>query len=176
MTEKESLNFIATTRFQELKLLHGLHPLGNDIEVHVPGHRNHRHRDRRVIAVADNIAHEGLIDLDPLDWKSLELTQAGVAGTKIVDAQFHPQVLELGEDADGAFHIAREQAPGDLKLELARAELRLLNRTRDQRHELRLHKLHGRNIHCDTVDGDADVNPASELFASRSAAPTHRWG
>ena len=44
----------------------------------------------RVVFIGFNVAHKRAVELECLDWQQLEVSQAGVAGAKIINRQAHP--------------------------------------------------------------------------------------
>jgi len=56
--------------------------------------RDDRFRDRLIGGVAGDIAHEGTVDLQRVDWKVLDIGERTVAGSEITDQSY--QIAYLG--------------------------------------------------------------------------------
>ncbi|MNU99273.1 hypothetical protein D3C71_894010 [compost metagenome] len=70
--------------------------------------RNDGARDCHVGGVAQHVVHEGLVHLEPVDVKALEVGQAGIPGAKVVDGQLHAQRFERGQLLLGRVGVVHE--------------------------------------------------------------------
>jgi hypothetical protein len=70
--EQVALHADAAELEQEVPLLDRLHTLGDDVEPELAGEREHRARDRGATRFARDVAHERLVDLEPVrgNWPS----------------------------------------------------------------------------------------------------------
>src|SRR5437764_1075043 len=73
--EEEALDAIAALLLQELQLLLGLHPLGDDFEVEAVGHGDDGADDGGVAAVGGDVADERLVELERVDGETLQVIE-----------------------------------------------------------------------------------------------------
>ena len=74
---RSSLRCIAAFSTHGRKLIVGLHALGGDVKTQtVTQHHDGAHDLQRAFAGVD-VAHEGLIDLDAVDFKALQIAERG---------------------------------------------------------------------------------------------------
>ena len=92
--EEKALPLLASLSPQECQLLLRFHALGNDPLLEVASHADHGADDGRVVRIGRQILHEGLVDFQGVDRETLQVTQARIAGTKIIDRQLHTHRLE----------------------------------------------------------------------------------
>ena len=45
--------------------------------------------------------NKGFVDLEVIHMKLLQVSQAGVAGAKVVDGEFDPHLVQLAEQGEG---------------------------------------------------------------------------
>src|SRR4029079_6438865 len=95
--DEEALRLLAAVALQELVLRSGLDALGDHAQAERMRQRNDRLRDRLVVAVLLEAAHEALVDLDALDRQPREVRQRRVAGAEVVDGDRHAHLLQLDE-------------------------------------------------------------------------------
>src|ERR1700722_2475718 len=89
--EQMPLHKIAAEVTQALQLIRALHAFGYDLKTKAVGQGNDRlHDGIRPVGIGDAL-DEGAVDLERTDGKLVQVTQAGVAATKVgygkVDAQ-----------------------------------------------------------------------------------------
>jgi hypothetical protein len=60
-------------------------------------------------------ADEAGVDLELVEGEELEVAEAGVAGSEVVEREAGALLLQLGCDAGGVFGVADECALGDLE-------------------------------------------------------------
>src|SRR5262245_20332606 len=114
--EAVALDLVAAVRGEQLELLLRLHALGDDLELQAVREPDDRERDHRVFRVGGDVAHEGVVDLERVDRKALEVGKARVARAEVVDGDLHPRVLQPAQRARRALGIAHQQRLGELEL------------------------------------------------------------
>ncbi len=82
-------------------------------------HGDHRAGDGGVVGIVGQLAHEAAVDLELVQRELLEIGQAGIAGTKIVQRQRHAQGLEFGQPALHALDVFHQRTFGQLDLQHA---------------------------------------------------------
>ena len=70
-----SLGLVAVVGAQKIELLLGLHALGRGAHAQGLGHADDGADDGPVVGVVAQVADEGLVDLELVDLKALELAQ-----------------------------------------------------------------------------------------------------
>ena len=102
-----------------------------------------------------HLEHEGLVDLDLVHRKLLEVGQRGVARAEVVDGERDAHRSELLEHRAGALRVTHDHRLGDLQTEAARGHVELLEQDRDVIDEAAVQEgARGE------VDGDGEVEPA----------------
>src|SRR5581483_4372232 len=115
--EKVSLRVLASAVAEELHLRFRLDAFGLNFETQRVGHGNDCGNDRKIVGVVGNIAHEGAVDLELVDRKTLEIRQRRVAGAEIVEGERDSDALELTHDADRILGVVHGHALGDFELQ-----------------------------------------------------------
>src|SRR6187549_1182351 len=115
--EQESLRQAATHVAKDLELLTGLDALGDDRDVEAARHGNDGADDGVVGRIGGDVAHETPVDLQRVDAPALQVRQARVASTEIVDGDFHTQVTQRRERilAELAAAILEQRPFGELE-------------------------------------------------------------
>src|SRR5687768_3425976 len=111
--EEIPLHAVAQPGLEKLQLPIRLYPLGHDFEAQAVGHGDHRGGDRAVTRLCRDSLHEGLIELQRIDWKSLEIVQRGVARAEIVHGDPDAEPLELQQRVNRVLGILHGVAFGD---------------------------------------------------------------
>ena len=77
------------------------------------------------LASARSLAHEGLVDLQPVERKFLQVGQAGIAGAEIVECDVDAQPLNPPERLQRAFVVLQQDVFGDFEFEQPRRKARV---------------------------------------------------
>jgi len=85
MPEEVALHLVAALAQEVLALLHVFDAFGDHAKMQALRERDHGIDDGRTVGLAADVAHEGLVDLQGVDGKSLEIAQARIAGAEIVE-------------------------------------------------------------------------------------------
>src|SRR5581483_2438368 len=80
-----ALVFPAAERAQEVELLGPLDAFGDEAQAQAVRERRDGAHDGGVVRVPGKVADEGLVDLELLQAKALEVAQARIAGAEVVD-------------------------------------------------------------------------------------------
>src|SRR5215469_14524244 len=68
-----------------LELLPALDPFGNHLDVQMARHGDDGAHDREVTEVSHQVAHEAAVDLERVHQPALEVREARIAGTEVID-------------------------------------------------------------------------------------------
>ncbi len=165
-SEQVALEAFAAVQLEETQLARGFHAFGHDLQVEALGQRQDGADDGRIVGVGEHIAHEALVDLDQVEGQALEVAQRRVPGTEIVQREPYADPLELRHAADRVFHVAQQQAFGELELEPLRIGPGGRERSQHLRHEIGLAELPRAHVHRDGESGrDGMGSPAHKLLA-----------
>ena len=78
---------VAAGPVQELDLTFGLNAFRHHLEVQAARECNDRFHDCRVIAVRRHMVDEGAIDLERVQREALQVAQAGITGSEVVERE-----------------------------------------------------------------------------------------
>ena len=95
----------------------GFHALGGDFQLKPVGHGQDALGDgagRRIVFLR---AHERLVDLDPVERKTPQITQAGVTGTKVVQRELQPPIMQSVQRTQSLGFIPDQHTFGDLQFQ-----------------------------------------------------------
>src|SRR5215470_15689324 len=93
--EIEALHLVAAFEAQELHLLARLHAFGDHLELQAVPEADDGAHDHRVVGIGGQIAHEALVDLQPVDRELLHVSERRIAGAEIVDRDFYAEIAQL---------------------------------------------------------------------------------
>ena len=96
----------------------GLGAFGDHVHAEVVGERDDRFQDHRAGAAAGG-ADEGLVDLDGVERKALQIGQRGMAGAEIVQRQADAEFADAGQHLRRVFRVFHHQRFGQFELERA---------------------------------------------------------
>ena len=82
----------------------GFSTLGDHIHAEIVSQRDDRTQDHRPRAFR-RCAHEGLIDLDRVEWESLQISKRGIAGAEIVEREPGAEFANPLQHLRGVFGI-----------------------------------------------------------------------
>src|SRR6185436_13981384 len=88
--EEEALTKLAAQHLQLLVLFFGFDTFGDDFHPEVASESGDGTNDR-VVVIGRQTRHERTIDLEVVEWETMQVTKRGVAGAKVVDAQLHAE-------------------------------------------------------------------------------------
>ena len=83
-----------------------------------------RERDHGVLGVGGDVANEGVVDLERIDRKTLQVCEARVARPEIVHRDPHTRAFQPAKRARSALRIAHQQGLGELELDERRFDAR----------------------------------------------------
>ena len=126
-----ALGLMAVIEIQEAGQFGGLHALGDDLQLEAARHADDGAHDGGIIRVADDVAHERLVDLELVHREPLEVGQAGIPGAEVVDRQAHPQRLEAPHSLQHLLGIIEQQRLGQLQLQARGLQPGVCQRLRD---------------------------------------------
>src|SRR5580700_10684259 len=84
-----SLGLVAFMSLEECQFIFGFHAFRDHPQVQGATHTDDRRHDGGVVRSRSDLANEGLVDLQGIDRKLSKITEAGIAGTEIVDGDLY---------------------------------------------------------------------------------------
>src|SRR3954447_22861991 len=94
LAEEISLHSVATFVGQECKLLLSFNAFGDDRHLEPVAETNDGANDRGRLRVTADVDHEGAVDLDLVERKSLQITQGRITAAEIVHRYPYPECLQ----------------------------------------------------------------------------------
>jgi hypothetical protein len=85
--EMEALKATAAMRGQNLQMLQGLYPFGDDLQAEALADGQQRFHQGGVVGSGRNVADEALVKLQPVHRQTFQVGQGGVANAEVVDQQ-----------------------------------------------------------------------------------------
>ncbi len=85
--EVEALSEVAADQLNSPRLLRGLHAFGNRGQTQVVSEVHHRGNDGRVLCIAFEAMHEGLVHLQLIDPELPQVAERRVPGSEVVDGK-----------------------------------------------------------------------------------------
>ena len=73
--------------------------------------------DRRVVGIGQQSEHERAVDLQSVERKFLQITQAGIAGAEIVEHEANAERLNLQERIERALLVVEQDVFGHFQFE-----------------------------------------------------------
>src|SRR5665647_1108555 len=89
-----TLALVAMLSQKKCVLLRCFHTLRNEAELEAFTQADHGTDDGGIVLVAGHPAHERLVDLQGIDRKLPQITQAGVTNAEVIDRKLYTQVCE----------------------------------------------------------------------------------
>ena len=123
-----------------------------------------------------DILYERLVDLERIDRKTLQVTEAGITGAKVVDGNLHTEFPERMQYRHRVTGVLHQTAFCQFQFQLVRVQAGLAQDGTHFRHESLVAKLNSRNIDCDQAHIEAVFQPLRRLltgFAQRPSADRH---
>ena len=90
---------LATLRQEKVALLLGFDALGRHRDVEIAGHPDQGPDDGPAVLALDQLAHEGTVDLDPVEGEGAKVAQRRETRSEIVERDRNPQILQAVEGA-----------------------------------------------------------------------------
>ncbi|MCY1183947.1 hypothetical protein D9M73_246030 [compost metagenome] len=106
-------------------MLDALQALGNHLAPKGPGQTDHRPGQRQIVMVMEDVAHEGLVDLDGAGRQALEVAQRRVAGAEIVQRETHAQLLAGVQALTDPLDVLDRYRLDDFQIEHLRCHARM---------------------------------------------------
>ena len=100
-SDSEPLRDLTTEPEEEHALFNRLHSFGDGLAAKRGCEAEHALNDGEIFWIVEHVVHEGLIDLEDVDRKTLQIGERGVTGAEIIesegDSQFAAGVNDLGD-------------------------------------------------------------------------------
>ena len=99
-----------------------LDPFRRRFDVEISRKSGDRAHDGRAVGVARHALYEGLVDLDLVDGKHLQIPHRRIANPEIIEDDRCAQVLELVQNSEIFLVLLDQDGLGDLELEARRRQ------------------------------------------------------
>src|SRR5690554_3490924 len=169
--EVVALEYIAAVAPEQFELFAVLHALGHHCHAQLAGGGDDAAADGGVLAVGDDTVDEAAVDLDALHRQVLEIAEAGIAGTEVVDAGSDAHPLEGVQGLDGGVAVAHEDALGELELQRAGGQGSAIVNILQGGKESRTVELQGRQVDGYPMVEQAQVQQLSGIPAGLGNDP-----
>ena len=120
--EEKALKNVAAVVGKEAALRFCLHAFCDDFETQAVCQGQGGEADGGIVLVGLNVLDERAIQLEGLDGQQLEVGQGGIAGTEIVNRQFHAHCAQGLQLCDGPLRVFHRHRLGHLQFELTRSD------------------------------------------------------
>lgn len=144
--EKISLGAVALQVAQNGKLRFVFNAFGNDSETKIVSKIHDAFYDDQIVGVFGQIADERAVNLEFLHGKPLQIAQARISGSKIVDGNFDSVPLEFRKRFNHRFDVVHEHAFGNFEADMVRTGFRFLKHFQNVFHEGLGAELAGRKV------------------------------
>ena len=111
----KALRILAADRPQERRVLGRLDPLGDDLLAKFMCQRHDGADDDRIAVAFAARLDQGLVDLDRVEGKTVQVGERGITGAEIVERQMDAGFLEEIEDVRGLLRVLHDERFGDLE-------------------------------------------------------------
>ena len=100
-----ALHHIAAQFQQHQDMFDAFHPFGHHLVTECLGQADHPLNNAHIAGIIEHVAHKAAVDLHLVDRQLLEVHQAGVAGTEVIQRELHAVGLEAGKELAHRLHI-----------------------------------------------------------------------
>ena len=108
---------------EKFQLGFGLDAFGDDLDVKFSREADRRSDDRSATMIVGQTDHKLLRDLDSIDTIGEQIFKGGIAGTKVVDRNSHPELSQPVDDAAIAVSRFHQQRFGQFEFKLSRIQV-----------------------------------------------------
>src|SRR6266404_4962672 len=122
---------------------------------------NNRHHQRSIIRVGGCPVYKRPIQLQGVEWETLEITERRVTNAKIVDGNLYSQLPHFTKLFDRGFRVLHDRSLRQLQLKAICSESGVVQNLHHSLEEICLLKLACRNIHSDVNISQAGLPPPS---------------
>ena len=121
--QQEALNFVAAQLPEFAKLVLGFDAFGDNVEAEIGTHPDHRLEDHPGPAIRSLTLNERLVDLDLVERKTAQITQAGISRAEIVERDPDVHRPQLMQGLQRPLILIQQHAFGHLEFQQMRREL-----------------------------------------------------
>lgn len=112
-----------------LLLEFGFNALCQNLKTHAVTQLNKGISDDGIVLTFTDVFPKRTINFDPIHRESLQITKAGIAGTKIINSNTDAHLLETLEYLNHLFGVIHHHTLGQLDAEIAGSELKYSQKT-----------------------------------------------
>jgi hypothetical protein len=122
LAEVITLRLLAAHSPQQFGRVAVLDALGDDGQAQRPAEAYDSGDNRRVAGILANVAHKGLVDLEPVEWEFLEVGQARLAGAEIVERNVDAKLPDPPENLQCRLVVLQHDIFRDLEFQQTRRQ------------------------------------------------------
>jgi hypothetical protein len=163
--EEAALSFRTVPGPKEGELFRRFDALGNHPLLEVLAHINYGGDNGRIIRVARNLLDKGLVNLQDIDGKLLEISEAGIAGAEVIHRKVYAQPFEILQYGRRGFGIVHKDAFGELEVETARFQAGVSESGANPCEKIIGAEFGGRNIDGNPLERQTPILPFASLPA-----------
>src|SRR5688572_18861701 len=127
------------------------------------GNRENRAADRLRVVARGEVRYERTVDLEHVDRKPSQVTQARVARAKIVDREPYPDVFQLAQALSRCVRVLHQRSLRELELDQVRRNAVVVEHPTDLIAEAGLPEVHGRDVDGDSRKRYSGIFPMLDL-------------
>src|SRR5262249_17441595 len=134
---------------EQFELLLSLDALNHNVEPQLRAEPRHPAQQGHSALVIDKSPKERLVDLDLMKRKAVQVAEARVGGTKVVQGDFHSQALQQMQIVAGSYRVLKKRGLGYFELKSAGRKIRCRENVAYKSRNIGAAKLHRREVDCD---------------------------
>jgi len=115
--EQVALDLIAVVVSEPGELRRRLHAFGDHLEFQGVRHTDDGEHDGGIIGIRGNSGDEDPVNLQFVQGKAAQISQAGIAGSEIIDRHSDAQVAQALQGIDGTLGVPHQGTLGHFQLE-----------------------------------------------------------
>ena len=150
---------------QEVHLLPGLRPLGNDLDAQMVDHFQNAGNNGADLGAGLDLAGEGHIQLQNIEIISFQHTEGGIAGAEVIQQDLYSRTSQLLQDPGPVALQGRIGGLGDLQAHVSSAEAVPLEDVHQVVHQAVVVEVHPGQVHGHGHHGEVlSVGPENGLI------------
>ena len=167
-----ALKLIAMVAPQIAALGLGFDAFGDHAQPQVVADGDHRAHQHGIGAIAGDVGDKGLVDLEFVERKMLQIAETGITGAEIVQTEMHAQPFERLHLLHGTIGIVHEGAFGEFQFQHGRIDAGFDDRVLHGVDKIRALHLHRRDIDADDEIAETGIVPLPDLLAGLAQHPS----
>src|SRR5271168_468169 len=145
--KQEALPLVAALRAQIAEFGFGLDAFGRNGHAEARAKADDRTHDRLRVAIASEVTHKRLVDLDLVERKASEIAEAGITGAEIVHRDAHAERAQRVQRGQHFTALFKQQGFGDFEFEPLCRQTGFVQRVRYDRKQITDAELQRRQVY-----------------------------